>query len=141
MVYLNSEVPDNSNGLGFHSFTSNVLWVSNSDVYVTSANATPGVTRVVRSNQAGASGTWSAAQNGLPDVPVSKLVVSPYDSKIIFAATDLGVYRTSDGGDHWSLFGAHLPQVRVTDLYVPPDGSFLRIATYGRGVWEISLRG
>jgi len=27
----------------------------------------------------------------------------------------------------------------VDDLYLPPDGSFLRIATYGRGVWEIQL--
>jgi len=59
--------------------------------------------------------------------------------KTIFAATDLGVYRTTDGGAHWSLLGSHLPQVRVTDLYISPDGSLLRIATYGRGVWEISL--
>jgi len=76
---------------------------------------------------------------GLPDVPVQKLISNPQDANTIFAATDLGVYRTTDGGDHWLLFGANLPQVQVTDLYIPPDGSFLRIATYGRGVWEISL--
>src|ERR1051326_912422 len=139
VVLLNNEVPDTATGLGFHSLTSNVLWATNNDVYVTSVNATPGVTRVVRSSQDGVSGSWSAAQNGLPDVPVSKLISRPNDPKTIFAATDLGVYRTTDGGDHWSLFGAHLPQVRVTDLYIPPDGSFLRIATYGRGVWEIKL--
>jgi len=139
VVLLNSEVPDTPTSLGFHSFTGNVLWATNSDVYVTSLNAAPGVTHVVRSNSGGAQGTWSAAQNGLPDVPVSKLIANPDDPRIIFAATDLGVYRTTDGGDHWSLFGANLPQVRVTDLYIPPNGSFLRIATYGRGVWEISL--
>jgi len=139
VVFLNSEVPDTAASLGFHSFASNVLWATNNDVYVTSLNLAPGVTRVVRSHQGGASGTWTAAQNGLPDVPVSKLLASPNDSKTIFAATDLGVYRTTDGGDHWSLFGSQLPQVRVTDLYIPPNGSFLRIATYGRGVWEIQL--
>ncbi len=84
----------------------------------------------------------TAAQNGLPDAPVEKLAADPNDPSrnTIFAATDLGVYRTTDGGAHWSLFESHLPQVRVTDLYLPPDGSFLRIATYGRGVWEIRFR-
>ena len=67
-------------------------------------------------------------------------MVEECDAGTLFAATDLGVYRTTDGGAHWTLFGSHLPQVRVTDLYIPPDGSFLRVATYGRGVWEISLR-
>jgi hypothetical protein len=37
--------------------------------------------------------------------------------------------------------GPNLPLVEATDLYLPPGGSFLRAATYGRGVWEIPLRG
>jgi hypothetical protein len=141
-IHLNSEIPDTPTTLGFHSYTANILWATNTDVYVASINPAPGVTRVVRSTQGGAPGTWTAAQQGLPDAPVNKLAASPADParKTIFAATDLGVYRTTDGGAHWSLFGSHLPQVRVSDLYIPPDGSFLRIATYGRGVWEISLR-
>ena len=140
-ISLNAEVPDTVSRLGFHSFTANVLWATNTDVYVTSINPAPGVTRVVRSTQGGASGTWTAAQTGLPDVPVNKLAADPHDRSrnTIFAATDLGVYRTTDRGAHWSLLGSDLPQVRVTDLYIPPDGSFLRIATYGRGVWEIGL--
>ena len=28
--------------------------------------------------------------------------------------------------------------MRVNDIYMPPDGSFTRIATYGRGIWELS---
>ena len=31
---------------------------------------------------------------------------------------------------------ARLPMVNVSDLYMPPDGSYLRVSTYGRGVWE-----
>jgi len=139
VINLNSEVADSAAGLGFHGLTGNVLWTSNSDVYVTSVNGFPGVTRVVRSNKGGITGSWSAVQNGLPDVPVSKLISKPHEPNTIFAATDLGVYQTTDGGDHWSLFGANLPQVQVRDLYIAPDGSFLRIATYGRGVWEIGL--
>jgi hypothetical protein len=26
--------------------------------------------------------------------------------------------------------------VVVSDLYMPPYGSYLRVSTYGRGVWE-----
>jgi hypothetical protein len=31
-----------------------------------------------------------------------------------------------------------LPTVRVNDIYMPPDGSTIRIATYGRGIWELA---
>jgi hypothetical protein len=55
----------------------------------------------------------------------------------ILAATHLGVYRTTDGGANWAPYGNGLPTVRVSDIYMPPDGSFTRIATYGRGVWEL----
>ena len=35
------------------------------------------------------------------------------------------------------LYGSGLPMVVVSDLYMPTDGSYLRVSTYGRGVWEI----
>ena len=28
------------------------------------------------------------------------------------------------------------PIVNVSDLYMPTDGSYLRVSTFGRGVWE-----
>ncbi|BAC89565.1 nucleotidyl transferase AbiEii/AbiGii toxin family protein [Gloeobacter violaceus] len=43
------------------------------------------------------------------------------------------------GGAHWQLFGAGLPAVQVSDLYLPADGSFLRVSTYGRGIWQVAL--
>jgi hypothetical protein len=55
----------------------------------------------------------------------------------VYAGTDLGVYVTHDGGANWALFGAGLPVVRVQGLYLSPTDDFLRVATYGRGVWEI----
>ena len=54
-----------------------------------------------------------------------------------FAATYAGVYHSTDGGTTWSSYGTGLPSVAVRDIYMPPDGSFLRIATYGRGFWEL----
>ena len=46
--------------------------------------------------------------------------------------------RSADGGASWSRFGAGLPAVRTTGLYVTEDGAVLRAATYGRGIWEIN---
>ena len=56
----------------------------------------------------------------------------------LYAATHLGVYRTVNGGLEWEPYSNGLPTVRVNDIYMPPDGSFTRIATYGRGIWELS---
>jgi hypothetical protein len=70
-------------------------------------------------------------------VPITKLLVSPQDPNIVFAATWIGVYRTTDGGATWTRYGAGLPYAVISDLYIPPDGSFLRASSYGRGVWEV----
>jgi adhesin/invasin len=75
----------------------------------------------------------------LPNVPIFAVRFDPSDStgRTIYAANEIGVYRTTDGGQTWSRFGANLPNVAVRDIFVAPDGSYVRIATYGRGLWEI----
>ena len=69
-------------------------------------------------------------QNGLPDLPVTRVYLDPRDAthSTIYAATHVGVYRTTDGGASWEPFSNGLPTVRVNDIYMPPDGSFMRIA-------------
>ncbi len=119
---------------GWGGFNSNAEWADDNTLYIASENPGPGG-RVAKSTNGGLS--FVRADTGLPDVPVSRLLISPLGKNIIYAATFLGVYRTTDGGVSWARFGANLPFVEVDDLYMPPDGSFLRIATFGRGVWEI----
>src|SRR5262249_16008746 len=83
--------------------------------------------------------TYTVLQNGLPDLPVSRLYFDPRDvsRNTIYAATHVGIYRTTNGGGMWSPFGNGLPTVRVNDIYMPPAGSPIRLATYGRGIWEL----
>lgn len=77
--------------------------------------------------------------NGFPfGIPVHVIQNQPGNSNLLYAGTDFGVYRSTNGGSSWERFGTGLPMVAVRDLYVAPDGSFVRAATYGRGVWEIS---
>ena len=114
-------------------------WAGNHTIYVGSAS--PDVTRnhVVKSSDDGQ--TWQVADGGLPRLLIEKILADPTDASgnTVYLANVIGVYRTTNGGTTWSRFGNGLPQADFTDLYIPADGSFLRAASYGRGVWEIPL--
>jgi photosystem II stability/assembly factor-like uncharacterized protein len=120
---------------GWPGFNATLAYASNTTMYV--GNEAPIGTglRVIKSTDGG--NTWANASTGLPPVPISKLLVSTRDANTVYAATWIGVYETTNGGQSWHLFGQGLPVVNVSDLYMPTDGSYLRVATYGRGVWEI----
>jgi len=126
---------------GYQASFSSAAWADNNTLWISSNTTIAGATRMVKGTVApGApwsSASWEPLQNGLPDLPINKVLVDPRNTQILYAATHVGMYRTIDGGANWSPYGTGLPNVRVADMYMPPDGGYLRIATYGRGVWEI----
>ena len=73
----------------------------------------------------------------LPNVPVTAVKVDPGDGDTVYVGTTTGVYRTTDAGQTFDRFGDGLPLVEVTDLCVAPGAGSVKIATYGRGFWEI----
>jgi photosystem II stability/assembly factor-like uncharacterized protein len=85
--------------------------------------------------------TWSASGAGIPDVPVNALAIDPLNSQKMYAGTDIGVWVSVDGGGTWSTFSTGLPRVAVFDMAFQAGGAgairVLRIATHGRGIWEI----
>ena len=85
--------------------------------------------------------TFTLFAGDLPNVPVwaVKYAASDASNRTIYVATEIGVYRTTNGGQNWSRLGSGLPMVRTTDLYLSHDGSFLRASTWGRGVWQLDL--
>jgi hypothetical protein len=86
--------------------------------------------------------TWTKAggsgENVIPDVPVNAFVIDPATGNL-YAGTDIGVYKSMDGGATWSPFSVGLPRVAVFDMAVQNNHRILRIATHGRGLWEIAL--
>ncbi len=95
--------------------------------------------RVMRTTNQGS--TWVNASGGtgatLPMVGVSCVAldsISPLS--IWYAATDNGIYYTLDTGAHWSVAGAGIGLVSCSDVEVQANKTTIRVATFGRGIWE-----
>lgn len=82
--------------------------------------------------------TWTNAATGLPDVPFNGFVIDPLNSNMLYAGSDIGVFVSSDGGNTWNPFGTGLPRVAVFDMAFQAPNRLVRIATHGRGAWEIA---
>lgn len=82
---------------------------------------------------------WQNISSNLPDIPVNAIAVDLTSSTTLYIGTDIGVFRTTDGGLSWSDFGAGLPNVVISDLGLNATGDVLRAATYGYGMFERRL--
>ncbi len=99
--------------------------------------STDGKGHIYYSPDAGA--TWIDRTAQLPDCPVNDLLFDPVHEDVLFAATDLGVFRSGDRGLSWDPLGDGLPVTTVSSIRIHGPSRKLRAATYGRGIWEIQL--
>ncbi len=83
---------------------------------------------------------WTDASGGLPQVPVNVVLIEPDDTDTIYAGTDIGVYVSTDAGASWTPYGTGLPVVAVFGM-ARSSGNTLKIATHGRGFWEVAALG
>ena len=102
-------------------------------VYVTKSGFSGG--HVWKSTQGGM--VWTDITGNLPNVPCNDIVVDVNDPSILYAGNDLGVFRSVNNGATWEIFGEGLPVVRVDDMDMQTQSGKLRVATHGRGMWEI----
>jgi len=92
---------------------------------------------VYRSDSSGVA--WTPSATGLPAFAAQAIRIDPTDPNVVYCGTDVGVYRSTDRGATWSRFGNGLPATSIHDLALLPDGSMLRVATHGRGIWELQV--
>ncbi len=129
-----TNLANNGSSLSYISFDP----TNTSLVYV--ASVAPDATKghLWKSTNGGTSWTQIDGATGFPTgVPVNSIQPDPTNGQYLYAGTHLGVYRSTDGGATWARFGSGLPLVNVTDLYIAPDASLVRAATFGRAVWEL----
>ena len=82
-------------------------------------------------------GTDTVSSNGFPDVAVYSLLVMPYNTNIIWAGTDIGIYQSTDGGGSWSYADNGAPATAIYEMVVVNDEIVL--ATHGRGIWSVKV--
>lgn len=92
--------------------------------------------------------TWTAVSGPNENSPHALLnlqhnaIVGTANNNELYVASDIGVYKTIDGGTNWQPIGNGLPEAAVLGLaYFPANNAwnapaFLRASTYGRGVYE-----
>jgi photosystem II stability/assembly factor-like uncharacterized protein len=85
--------------------------------------------------------TWQPVNGGgtLPNVPAVAVRFDPGDASgmTVYVGTDVGLYVTRDGGASFSR-PPGLPLVRVDDICVSPASRNMKIATFGRGFWQLN---
>jgi hypothetical protein len=74
---------------------------------------------------------------GFPDVAVFSLLVMPYDSDVIWAGTEIGLFISDNGGASWQFASDGLPHVAIFQLRIVEDQ--VLVATQGRGIWSVTL--
>ncbi len=84
--------------------------------------------------------TWTLIQNtGIPsDAMIFSIIVSPYDSDIIYTATSAGVYKSIDAGANWTAMNTGLPH-HLTMSLVQADANTLYVTLWaepGSATWQ-----
>jgi hypothetical protein len=86
---------------------------------------------------------WQArsgtGENSLLDIEHNAIVVDRKAPSNIYAAADIGVWRSIDRGLNWNPFGNGLPESPVFDIQIHPTQRLLRAALHGRGIYEFSI--
>lgn len=73
---------------------------------------------------------------GLPGFSARSVVVDEGQANGVYVGMNLGVYYKNDFSPVWSLFGTSLPLVAIQEVEIQQSSGKIRVATYGRGVWE-----
>jgi hypothetical protein len=67
---------------------------------------------------------------------VSALAIDPQTPTTVYAGTESGVFRTTDGGSKWRPFSRGLTTPYVTDLAIASTGRVLYAGTLFGGVFD-----
>jgi photosystem II stability/assembly factor-like uncharacterized protein len=84
--------------------------------------------------------TWTEINTGIaPGAVANAIREDPRKKGLLYAATDVQVWVSSDDGDHWRSLRGNMPAVSVRDIQVKDDSTCmcadLVAGTHGRGFW------
>ncbi|HEX4826274.1 MAG TPA: hypothetical protein VFV19_18385 [Candidatus Polarisedimenticolaceae bacterium] len=81
---------------------------------------------------------WTSTGSGLPNVPANTVLL--LTASDVLVGTDVGIFRSADGGATFVPYMNGLPEgLVVTDLEYNASQSVVTAATYGRGAWQVAV--
>jgi len=117
----------------------NTIWVGSKAASLNDGAPIPAGSHLYKCTNLSTSPVCVSSGAGIPpSVPVNVVKVDPNDASTIYVGTEIGLYRSQNGGTSFTRYGNNLPLVSVTDIAVAYDSSSVRISTFGRGFWEIN---
>jgi hypothetical protein len=84
--------------------------------------------------------TWKSIVGNLPDETINVVREDPENDKILYVGTDLGVWITFDGGEHWDSLHGGIPTTPVHDLVIQEQAKELVAASHARSAWILPLK-
>jgi photosystem II stability/assembly factor-like uncharacterized protein len=89
--------------------------------------------------------TWKKIGVGLPNAPVNAMIIDSLaeggdplkKNQFIIAATDVGVFATTNGGAKWYILGENMPHLVVGTIFRYKN--WLVAGTHGRSAWALDV--
>lgn len=80
--------------------------------------------------------TWKSIAGNLPEnQSIHSIQQDHKNPKLLFVGTELGIYFTINGGEHWVKLKAGIPTIAVRDIAIQERENDLVLATFGRGFY------
>lgn len=84
--------------------------------------------------------TMQSISAGLPALTARSVVVDESMLNGVYVGLNIGVYYRNDITTAWTAYNDLLPLVAINELEIHQGSGKIRVATYGRGVWENALK-
>jgi len=81
-------------------------------------------------------GTWSAINSGLTNTHVIVLAIDPSNPSTLYAGTEGGVFKSTDGGGSWSAINSGLTNTHVWALAIDPTNTSTLYAGTESGIFK-----
>lgn len=83
---------------------------------------------------------WIDISSNLPDIAINDILIIPdTDDRILFVATDGGIYGSVNRGQEWTRLGLGMPNIVCYDMDYNVAKQELVVATFGRSIMSYPL--
>lgn len=122
--WVTRTAPSTINDICVDPLIPNKIWIA--------CNST--TNRVMVSTDAGA--TFTNVSSNLPSIVARTVVVDDNTPRTMYVGMNIGVFYKLEPDANWTNYSDNLPMVAINEMEIQKASGKIRVATYGRSVWE-----